>query len=227
MSIKEIRNKFEPFKEENIDHKEKDQSDHHYRYRKTNSSSSLGKFTIYENNHKEHSKNVILKMDEIINDYPKKFYKSHLKRYWAKFFMNVFASLLHPVIILLYLSSLTACSKNFTLDECIEKIEINYYYRVYLLCFISGSLISLILVFIAVKFASIYHLPFIILELSAFILINHEDNIYKNGLFSFHLLCYSILISFLLLLFFILFLIKLGKKHYFYSVFFFFAFHFL
>ena len=194
---------------------------HKYGFKKLDSSSSIVNKTI----HKRSSKNVILKMNEIINDFPEKYYHQHLKSEWLKFFVNLFVSMLYIVIFLLYYNSLNACSKNLTLNECIEQIDINYYYKVYLLCFISANLISLILVLIIAKFASIYHSILIILELIIFIIINHQNNIYKNGLFSFKILCFFILISFLFLLFFEFFLIKLAKREYFYSVIFFFAFH--
>jgi hypothetical protein len=173
--------------------------------------------------HKQDSKNVILKMKEMINDYPEKYYHQHLKRDLLKTFINLFASLLHIIIIISYISSLNACTDNLTLNECIKKLDINYYYKVYLLCFISGFLISLILVFIIARFVSIFQLPFIILELLVFIILNHNDNVFNNGLFSFKLLLSFSGISFLLLFLFIFFLITLGQRQYFYSIFFFFA----
>lgn len=190
-----------------------------YGFKKLDSNSSINNKTI----HKGSSKNVILKMNEIINDFPEKYYHQHLKSDWFKFLLNLIVSLLYIVIFFFYYNSLTACSKNLALNKCIEKIDINHYYKVYLLCFISANLISLILVLIITKFVSIYHSFFIILELVIFIIINHQNNIYKNGLFSFKILCFFIFVSFLFLLFFIFFLIKLGKKMYFYSVIFFFA----
>lgn len=214
------------FHEEDTDKQENKNEDNYndtpkYSFKKMDSSSSLGNKTI----HKHHSsKNIILKMNEIINDYPEKYYKKHLKSDWMKFFINLFVSLLHIVIFFLYVNSLNACSQSLTLNECIEKIDINYYYKVYLLCFISAFLISFILVLMIAKFTSIYHSIFIILELIIFISINHQNNIFKNGLFSFRLLLIFMVITFLFLLFFVFFLIKLFKKHYFYSVFFFFAF---
>ena len=218
------KNQFERFSEESIENQE-NENEQKYPYRKKDSSSSLGSKAIYADHNKHSSKNVILKMNEIINDYPEKYYKQHLKSDWAKFFANVFVSFLHIIIIISYINSLNACSKNLTLNECIEKIDIIYYYKVYLLCFISSFLMSLIIILIIQKFISIYHFPFIIIELCIFICINHQDNIYQNGLFIFKLLCFFIIISFLFLLFFILFLVRLGKRQYFYSVFFFFVFH--
>jgi hypothetical protein len=177
--------------------------------------------------HKQDSKNVILKMKEMINDYPEKYYHQHLKRDLLKTFINLFASLLHIIIIISYISSLNACTDNLTLNECIKKLDINYYYKVYLLCFITASLISLIIVLMINKFASRIHSIFIVLELIIFISINHENNIYKNGLFSFRLLCSYIATNFLFLLCFVYFLIRLSKRQYFYAVFFFFALFYL
>ena len=225
--------------QENENEKEQEnENGRRYPYRKLTSSSSSSsgskgsyidhhknssKNVIYEEHTKQSSKNVILKMNEIINDYPEKYYKKHLKSDWLRFFVNLFSSFLHIVIIFAYITSITSCSKSLTLNECIEKIDINYYFKVGLLCCLSAFLISLILVLIIAKFASIYHLPLIIIELISFIAFNHQDNIYKNGLFSFKLLCSFIAIIFLLLIFFVFFLIKLGTKKYFYSVFFFFV----
>ena len=176
--------------------------------------------TIFQ---KRNSKNVILKMNEMMNDYPEKYYKQHLKSDWVKFFVNLIVALLHIIIFLSYFNSVNACSKSLTLNECIEKLDINYYYIVILHCFISAFLIAIILVFIITKIASIYQSPIIVIELIIFIAVNHKNNIYKNGLFSYKVLCYFIGVCFFFLLFFILFLIKLSKRHYFYSVFFFFA----
>ena len=221
-SIKQRNKKITNFDRFHQEIKEPQEDDmHKYGFKKLDSSSSIVNKTI----HKRSSKNVILKMNEIINDFPEKYYHQHLKSEWVKFFVNLCVSMLYIVIFLLYYNSLNACSKNLTLNECIEQIDINYYYKVYLLCFISANLISLILVLIIAKFASIYHSILIILELIIFIIINHQNNIYKNGLFSFKILCFFILISFLFLLFFEFFLIKLAKREYFYSVIFFFAFH--
>ena len=162
-------------------------------------------------------------MNEMMNDYPEKYYKRYLKSDWVKFFINLFVALLHLIIILLYINSLNACPKSFTLNDCIEKINIYYYYKVILQNLISGFLIALILVFILTKIASIYQSPIIVIELIVFISINHKNNIYQNGLYSFQTLLIFIGVSFSFLIFFILFLIKLGRKHYFYSVFFFVA----
>lgn len=184
---------------------------------------SSSKNVIYEDHHKQSSKNVILKMNEIINDYPEKYYKRHLKSEWLRFFVNLFSSFLHIAIVVAYITSVNSCSRSLTLNECIEKIDINYYFKVCLLCFLSAFIISFILVLIIAKFTSIYHLPFIILELISFVSFNHQDNIFQNGLFSFKLLCFFIATIFLFLIFFVYFLIKLGTKRYFYSVFFFFV----
>ena len=218
---KKVKN-FDKFHEEQ-NHSEHEH-EHHYGFKKLDSNSSMGNKTIHKHGS---SKNVILKMNEIINDYPEKYYHQHLKSDWLKFFVNLFISLFHIVIFFLYINSINACSKNLTLDECIEKININYYYKVYLLCFITASLISLIIVLMINKFASIIHSIFIVLELIIFISINHENNIYKNGLFSFRLLCSFIVTNFLFLLCFVYFLIRLSKRQYFYAVFFFFFFFLL
>ena len=226
--------KFGPFHEEteNPENENGIENEQKFKYRKLDSGTrtlnmdphkNSSKNVIYVDHHKQSSKNVILKMNEIINDYPEKYYKRHLKSDWIKFSVNLFISFLHIVIVISYINSISACSESITLNECIEKIDINYYFKVYLLCFISASLISFIIVLIIAKFASIYHLPFIFLELLYFISFYHQDNIYKNGLFSFKLLCLFIVLSFLFLVFFIYFLIKLGTKRYFYSVFFFFV----
>ena len=216
---KKIKNFFPLHEEYNPGENNHSYHEQNYGFKKLDSNSSIGNKTI----HKNSSKNVILKMNEIINDYPEKYYHRRLKSDWFKFFFNLFISLLHIVIFFLYMSSINACSENITLNECIDKININYYYKVYLLCLITGSLISLIIVLMITKFASIIHSIFIVFELFIFITINHENNIYKNGLFSFKLLCFYIVLSFIFLLFFMLFLIRLSKRHYFYAVFFFFA----
>lgn len=213
---------FSPLKEEIKEEVKEVEPDHFQSSKKlqTHSSSSLDSKTIFQ---KQNSKHVILKMNEMMNDYPEKYYKQHLKSDWVKFFVNLIVALLHIIIFLSYFNSVNACSKSLTLNECIEKIDINYYYIVILQCFISAFLIALILVLIATKIASIYQSPIILIELIIFIAINHKNDIYKNGLFSFKVLCYFIGVCFFFLLFFILFLIKLGKKQFFYSVFFFFA----
>ena len=211
---------FSPLREEIKEEVKEIEPDHFQSTKKLQTHSSLDSKTIF---HKQNSNNVILKMNEMMNDYPEKYYKQHLKSDWVKFFVNLIVALLHIIIFLSYFNSVNACSKSLTLNECIEKIDINYYYIVILQCFISAFLIAIILVLIITKIASIYQSPIILIELIIFISINHKNDIYKNGLFSFKVLCYFIGVCFLFLLFFILFLIKLGKKHYFYSVFFFFA----
>lgn len=192
-------------------------------FKKLNSSSSIGSKTIYVDHTKQNSKNIILKMNEIINDYPEKYYKQRLKSDWLKFFINLFASFLHIIIIYTYVKSINACSNSLTLNECIKKIDIGYYYKVYLYCFISGSLISLIIVLIIVKYVSICQSPIIIIEIIIFICISHKDDVYSNGFYSLNILILFIIISFIILLFFILFLVRLSKREYFYSVFFFFV----
>lgn len=223
---KKKQQKFDIFHEETQKPQENG-PEHKSTFKRLDSNISMGCKTIYAEHSKHSSKNIILKMNEIINDYPEKYYKQHLKSEWVYFFANLFTSFLHIIIIILYINSINACSKSLTLDECIDKIDILYYNKVYLLCFLTAFLISLILILIIVKLISIYHSPFIIIELCFFIFINHENNIYSNGLYSLKLLFSFIVITFLFLFFFILFLIRLGKKEYFYSVIFFFAFHLL
>ena len=211
---------FSPLREEIKEEVKEIEPDHFHSIKKLHTHSSLDSKTIF---HKQDSNKIILKMNEMMNDYPEKYYKQHLKSDWVKFFVNLIVALLHIIIFLSYFNSVNACSKSLTLNECIEKIDINYYYIVILQCFISAFLISIILVLIITKIASIYQSPIILIELIIFISINHKNDIYKNGLFSFKVLCYFIGVCFFFLLFFILFLIKLSKRHYFYSVFFFFA----
>lgn len=209
---------FSPLREEIKEDVKEVEPDHFQSSKKLHTTSSSK--TIFQ---KQNSKNVILKMNEMMNDYPEKYYKQHLKSDWVKFFVNLIVSLLQIIIFLSYFNSVNACSKSLTLNECIEKIDINYYYKVILQCFISAFLISIIIVLIITKIASIYQSPIILFELIIFISINHKNDAYKNGLFSYKILIYFIGFCFLFLLFFVLFLIKLGRRHYFYSVFFFFA----
>ena len=174
---------------------------------------------------KSTSKNIILKMNEMISDYPEKYYKQYLKSDLIKLLKNILASFIHVIIILLYLNSIQACPKTISLKECIEKIDIHYYHYVTFKCFICGILISLIIILVISKIIHIFHIFIIIAELILFICFSHKNNIYNNGLFSFKLLLEFMFMSFAFFLFFSLFLIKLKKKHFFYSTFFFFAFH--
>ena len=133
--------RYHPFHEEHTEKNENKSKDNHndtpkYSFKKMDSSSSLGNQTIHKSQSSRNT--IVLKMNEIINDYPEKYYKKHLKSDLIKFFVNLFVSLLYIVIFLVYVNSLNACSKSLTLDQCIEKIDINYYYKVYLLCFISA-----------------------------------------------------------------------------------------
>ena len=83
---------------------------------------------------------------------------------------------------------------------------------------------SIILTLISLRVIFFSQIIIIVLELIVFICINHENNIYKNGFYSFKLLIEFMIIFYLFFLFFSLFLIKLKKRHIFYATFFFFAF---
>lgn len=230
--IKKIRNinkkqgnfqKFTEEKEKENTSKPKDQYNV-LRSRSSSISSNYNK-TIYRtmSNENNNNKKVILKMNEIIKDYPEKYYKNYLKSDLFKLIKNILILFIHPIIIFLYIDSINACSKKISLNECIEILNINYYYKVTIECFICGILISYYLVLIILRVIYLWHFLIIIIELIFFISINHENNLYKNGLFSFKLLLEFMLISFAFFLFFSLFIRNLRKLQFFYATFFFFA----
>lgn len=173
---------------------------------------------------KSTTKNIILKMNEMKNDYPEKYYKRYLKSDLFNLIQNIIVLVIHLIIILLYLSTIQACPNNISLNECIEKIDIYYYYRIMLECFVCGITISLIIILVLLKLIYLFHIFIVIGEFVIFICVGHKNDIYKNGLFSFKVLLEFMFICFAFFLFFSLFLINLKKKHVFYSTFFFFAF---
>ena len=160
-------------------------------------------------------------MNEIISDYPEKYYKHYLKSDLFRLIRNIIAIFIHLIIILIYLDSIKACPKKMPLKKCIEKLNISYYYIVAFECFICGVLISLIIISIILKLIHFSQIFIIIAEFILFICLSHKNDIYTNGLFSFELLLEFTGISFPFLLFFSLFLIKLRKKHFFWATFFF------
>ena len=233
--IKKIRNRnkkqgnFEKFTEDK-EKENKPNAQGPYTFVRSNSSSTVTSNinkTIYRTMSNENNNNnkVILKMNEIIKDYPEKYCKNFLKRDLFKLIKNILVLFIHPIIIFLYIDSINACSKKKSLNDCIEVLNINYYYKVTIECFICGVMISYYLVMILLRIIYLWHFLIIILELIFFISINHENNIYKNGLFSFKLLLEFMSISFAFFLFFSLFIRNLRKLQFFYATFFFFALH--
>ena len=120
-------NKFQRFGEEKDNKTNNDFN--RYNFLRINST-TIGSFpnrTIYDNHHKTISdKNIILKMNEIKNDYPEKYYSHYLKSDIIKFLKNISALFLHIIIIICYISSIKACPDDISLNECIEKIDINF-----------------------------------------------------------------------------------------------------
>ena len=225
--IKAANRKEEGFAEFQEEEKE-NENNYDHNFKRHGSGSSLGSSsckTIHRSLSDKSNKNVILKMNEMIRDYPEKYYKQYLKSDIIKLIKNLFILLIHIIIIVIYLNSIHSCPKKLSLNECIEKLNMSHYYKITFECFICGVLMSLILILILVRVIYLSQIFIIIGELIIFICLSHKNDIYNNGLFSFQLLNEFMSISFIFLLFFSLFLIRLKKKDYFYSTFFFFAFH--
>ena len=225
--IKAANRKEEGFAQFQEEEKE-NENNYDHNFKRHGSGSSLGSSsckTIHRSLSDKSNKNVILKMNEMIRDYPEKYYKQYLKSDIIKLIKNLFILLIHIIIIVIYLNSIHSCQKKLSLNECIEKLNMSHYYKITFECFICGVLMSLILILILVRVIYLSQIFIIIGELIIFICLSHKNDIYNNGLFSFQLLIEFMSISFIFLLFFSLFLIRLKKKDYFYSTFFFFSFH--
>ena len=214
---------YQKFQEEEKEKKSRSNGKEQYRIIRSRSSS----MSVYINQtiHRSipNNKNVILKMNEMMSDYPEKYYKHYLKSDLIKFLKNTIILLLHPIIILLYIDSATPCPKNIPLNKCIERLDVNYYYAMSLECFFCGILLSLYLVLILLRVIYYWHFFIILFELILFISLYHENNIYINGIFSFKLLLEFMGISFAFFLFFSLLINKLKKRQFFYATFFFFV----
>ena len=225
--IKAANRKEEGFAQFQEEEKE-NENNYDHNFKRLSNGSSLGSSsckTIHRSLSDKSNKNVILKMNEMIRDYPEKYYKQYLKSDIIKLIKNLFILLIHIIIIVIYLNSIHSCPKKLSLNECIEKLNMSHYYKITFECFICGVLMSLILILILVRVIYLSQIFIIIGELIIFICLSHKNDIYNNGLFSFQLLIEFMSISFTFLLFFSLFLIRLKKKDYFYSTFFFFVFH--
>ena len=229
MKFKIGRNKrkdmYKKFEEEEKETSNKFNAKDQYRIIRSRSSSTMSVY-INQTIHKtmpNNNKNVILRMSEMISDYPEKYYKHYLKTDIIKLAKNSIILLIHPIIIFLYIDSATPCPKNIPLNECIERLDVNFYYAIALECFFCGILISVYLLLIIFRFIIFWHFFVILFELVLFISIYHENNVYYNGIFSFKLLLEFTGISFALFLFLVLFIIKLKKKQFFLATFFFFA----
>ena len=229
MKFKIGRNKkkdmYKKFQEEEKETSNKFNAKDQYRIIRSRSSSTMSVY-INQTIHKtmpNNNKNVILRMSEMISDYPEKYYKHCLKTDIIKLAKNSIILLIHPIIIFLYIDSATPCSKNLPLNECIERLDANYYYAITLECFFCGVLMSIYLMLIIFGVIIFWHFFVILFELVLFISIYHENNVYYNGIFSFKLLLEFMGISFTFFLLLVLFIIKLKNKQFFLATFFFFA----
>ena len=229
MKFKIGRNKkkdmYKKFQEEEKETSNKFNAKDQYRIIRSRSSSTMSVY-INQTIHKtmpNNNKNVILRMSEMISDYPEKYYKHCLKTDIIKLAKNSIILLIHPIIIFLYIDSATPCSKNLPLNECIERLDSNYYYAIALECFFCGMLMSVYLMLIIFGVIIFWHFFVILFELVLFISIYHENNVYYNGIFSFKLLLEFMGISFTFFLLLVLFIIKLKNKQFFLATFFFFA----
>ena len=229
MKFKIGRNKkkdmYKKFQDEEKETSNKFNAKDQYRIIRSRSSSTMSVY-INQTIHKtmpNNNKNVILRMSEMISDYPEKYYKHCLKTDIIKFAKNSIILLIHPIIIFLYIDSATPCSKNLPLNECIERLDANYYYAIALECFFCGMLMSIYLMLIIFGVIIFWHFFVILFELVLFISIYHENNVYYNGIFSFKLLLEFMGISFTFFLLLVLFIIKLKNKQFFLATFFFFA----
>lgn len=229
MKFKIGRNKkkdmYKKFQEEEKETSNKFNAKDQYRIIRSRSSSTMSVY-INQTIHKtmpNNNKNVILRMSEMISDYPEKYYKHYLKTDIIKLAKNSIILLIHPIIIFLYIDSATPCSKNLPLNECIERLDANYYYAIALECFFCGMLMSVYLMLIIFGVIIFWHFFVILFELVLFISIYHENNVYFNGIFSFKLLLEFMGISFTFFLLLVLFIIKLKNKQFFLATFFFFA----
>jgi hypothetical protein len=196
---------YQEFQEEKEQEQEKEKENQsnaqgHYKRLRSRSSSSVT-FNMNQTIHKtmynkNNNKNVILKMTEIISDYPEKYCKYYLRSELIKIIKNSLVLLIHPIIIFFYFDSVTACPRKISLIECMERLDMNYYFIASLECFICAVLISIYLVMIILRIIYWWHCIIVLIELILFISLFRVNDIYNNGLFSFKLLMEFMLISF-------------------------------
>ena len=126
---------FAQFQEEEKDN----ENNYDHNFKRHGSGSSLGSSsckTIHRSLSDKSNKNVILKMNEMIRDYPEKYYKQYLKSDIIKLIKNLFILLIHIIIIVIYLNSIHSCPKKLSLNECIEKLNMSHYYKITFECFL-------------------------------------------------------------------------------------------
>ena len=155
-------------------------------------------------------KNVTLRMLDFEQDYPNQFgietnneLNSRIK--YLSFLINILS-------FILYKQSLFNCD-NLSLNECIDKYNVNIIISSFIKCVLSGLIISVNIAFIFWRLLSIIHLFILLLVIICLLLLDFKNDIYNHGIINFGIFFLSIIFGFLFCLIFqiIISSIKLKK----------------
>lgn len=176
---------------------------------------------IYGSKYSDKKKNKLkLSMTEFSEDYPELKTEKERKLFIKKT-LNILSILLIIINSIMYYLSLEGCSKDSSLNTCIEKLNIIYFYNLFIQCFCSSFLSTIVIFFVISKYSSIYNVLIVLIQIICFYYIDHENNLHSHGIVNFIFfiisLCLQLLISTI-----IYFMIKYYKDQIIYMTYFFF-----
>ena len=107
--------------------------------------------------------------------------------------------LIYIISYIIYKQSLFNCD-NLSLNDCIEKYDIEIIFQCFIKSVLSGFILSLNIVFVVWRLISILHICLLVIELFVFLMIDYGNNISNHGLISFTILLISLIFGYLFLL---------------------------
>ena len=175
-----------------------------------------------ENNSNNNKKNIVLNMGDFIQDFPERIIVNEIQKKRKKA-ISIFLFLVSFLFTTVFFCfSYRLCEKNIPLNKCILKLNISYFTELNIRCLSCAVIINMLLALIISRIAPFYYLVFIFLQFGLLYLINHNNDIYTNGLYFIKKLIYYIIFSFvvIIIILFIFTYVLLGK--YFLRILFFF-----
>ena len=138
-------------------------------------------------------KNVTLRMLDFEQDYPNQMNMEQNEE--ANSRIKYLSFLFYIICFIIYKQSLFSC-ENISLNECIEKYDINIVINCLIKCISSGFILSANLAFIYWKFLSAAHIFLLLIFMITLLLVDYGNNIYNHGLINFTILLISLFFGF-------------------------------
>ena len=121
--------------------------------------------------------------------------------------------LIYIISFIIYKQSLFNCD-NLSLNECIDKYNVNIAINCFIKCVLSGLILSVNIAFIFWKLLSMIHIFLLLIVIILLLLLDYRNDIYGHGIINFIILFISLIFGFLFCIIIQMIINTIKKKNY-------------